>query len=121
MAFKVAQTPTYKTKVTVVIPNDQGGNTSSDFNVVFKRFTVVELEGANPDLSQLSDKPPLKAMQQADVMRKAIAGWDGLENDDGEKLEFTPENLEIVISIPQALKALYEAFWLTQYSAKQKN
>lgn len=111
MAFKVAQTPTYKTKITVVIPNEQGTNTTSDFNVVFKRFKVEELEGEGG----------LKSLLQPELMRKAISSWDGIESDDGEKFEFNAENLEVLIAVPHALKALSEAFWLTQYSAKQKN
>lgn len=120
MAFKVGQTPTYKTKITVVIPNEQGGNTSSDFTVSFKRFTVSELEGKDPDDDE-SRKQSLRGLIQADLLRKAVVGWDGIESDDGEKFEFNAENLEKLLSIPQALKAMSEAFWLTQYSAKQKN
>lgn len=111
MAFKVTLTPTYKTEVIVVTPNENGGNDTSKFKVIFKRFTVDELEGEGG----------LRSMTQKEVLLKAVAGWEGLVADDGTEFDYSTNNLETLLSIPHALKAIAETFWLTQYSAKQKN
>lgn len=111
MAFKISLSPTYKTEVTVITPNETGGNDTSKFKVIFNRYNVDELEGEDG----------LRSLTQPEVLRKAVAGWEGLLADDGTAFEFSQANLETLILIPHALKAIAEAFWLTQYSAKTKN
>lgn len=108
MAFKVALTPKYNTKVTVVTPNEKGGNDKSEFTVTFIRFDTDQLDG-------------LRELSQKEVLQKAVAGWSGLQADDGSEIEFSDVNLSLIFKVPQAFKAVTEAFWLTQYGAKEKN
>lgn len=108
MAFKIALSPTYKAEVIVITPNDKGGNDKSTMKVTYNRYTVEELEA-------------LRELPQKDVMRKAVADINDLVADDGQQVEFNSTTLETLLSIPQALKAMSETFWETQYGARQKN
>ncbi|KQT37676.1 hypothetical protein [Methylophilus sp. Leaf414] len=114
MAFKVDLTPTYQTSVSVEIPNDGGSVDKSTFSVKFKRYSVLELEGDD-------GKGGFRQLSQPEVLRQAVTGWGGISSDDGTVFDFSADNLEIMMRIPQVLKALAEAFWTTQYGAKQKN
>lgn len=108
MAFKIALSPTYKAEVVVILPNDKGGNDKSTMKVTFNRYTGDELE-------------VMRDLTQAEVLQRAVVNVEDLIADDGQKVEFNPETLEILIGIPQALKAIATTFWETQYGARQKN
>lgn len=108
MAFKIALTPTYKAEVVVITPNELGGNDKSTMKVTYNRYTVEQLE-------------ELRLQTQAEVMRQAVANIQDLVTDDGAQVPFDADMLERLMRIPQALKALSETFWETQYGARSKN
>jgi hypothetical protein len=108
MAFKLARSPSYNTKVVVVMPGENGQNETSDFVVTFKRYDTKALEALRND-------------NQYDVVRGAITNFTNLLDDKGAPVEFNEQNLDVLLAIPQAIKALAETFWETQYSAKTKN
>jgi hypothetical protein len=114
MPFKIALSPTYKAQVSVEIPNAGGSNDKSTFSVIFNRYTVHELEGED-------SKGGMKQLLQPEIMRLAVVDWAGISADDGTVFEYSPENLETMMKIPQVMKALSDTFWTTQYGAKQKN
>jgi len=106
--FKITLTPTYRVKVIVETPNMNGKMDKSDFMAEFKRC----------DLSQIDE---LRNIAQRDVVREVLTGWEGLIDEDGHAVPFNPATLEAVLSIPQAMIALIEAFWESVHKAKQKN
>lgn len=108
MAFKIAQKPTYKVKVKVETPNDNNGFDTSEFTAEFKRVGVAELE-------QLKDEP------QIDVIKKVLVGFADLLDDANKPLDYNDLNVQALLDIPQALKALTEAFWSSIFKAKEKN
>lgn len=108
MAFKIALSPTYKAEVVVFTPNEKGGNDKSTMKVTYNRYTLDHLE-------------EMRGLNQSEVLRKAVVNIEDLQADDGQKVEFSSDTFEILCAIPQALKALAETFWETQYGARQKN
>lgn len=108
MAFKLAQKPTFTARVKVETPNQKGGFDRSEFQVVFKRVNMDEVE-------------EYRSMKAVDVLTKTITGWHDLIDDDNKEVDFNDDNLSALLQIPQALTALSESFWTCQFKAKEKN
>lgn len=110
MPFKIAQQPTFKAKVTVVVPgnNDKGTPEKSEFVAEFKRVDVDEL-------NDLTNEP------NRDVMRTMLVGWKGLIDDAGNEVEFSSATVDALLRIPHAVKALIESFWSNATGAIAKN
>ncbi|MTW11432.1 hypothetical protein GM658_12575 [Pseudoduganella eburnea] len=108
MAFKLALTPTYRTKVTVEIPNEAGRIEKSDFTVEFKRVNMDRVE-------------ELRKLPQLDVLRDVVAGFSGLFDETGSEVTFNQAHLDALLAIPHALFAMADAFWTSIYKAKEKN
>lgn len=108
MAFKIALSPTYKSKIVVETPNDNGKFDKSDFMAEFTRVSFDDLD-------------ELRKLPQKEVLEKVLVGWSGLLDENGEAVNFNPLNMVIILQIPQAFTALYEGFWSSIFKAKEKN
>ncbi|MGZ9027381.1 MAG: hypothetical protein ACXW2U_08925 [Telluria sp.] len=109
MPFKLALTPTYKVKIIVETPSAQGNKfDKSEFMAVFNRVSFDELD-------------ELRKLPQKDVLERVLAGWLCLVDEAGSDVPFNPENMAILLQIPQAFTALYEAFWSSVFKSKEKN
>lgn len=108
MAFKITQKPTFSAQVEVYTPNDKCGHDLSKFTAKFKRIDVKTLG-------------ELRKKGQPDVLREVLAGWDDFNDQDNNPVEFNPDNLEILIGIPEALLGLTQAFWNNVVNAREKN
>lgn len=108
MAFKIALTPTYTVNVKVSLPNDKGTFDTSEFKAKFKRVSMEELDA-------------LREKTHADALREVLAGYSDLIDEKGEQVDFNEANVNALLSIPQALSALSEAFWASIFNAKAKN
>lgn len=108
MALKIAKKPTFSVVTEVFTPNDRCGHDRSTITVKFARTSREELD-------------ELRKVPQIDVLRQKLVGWDDFQDEDGNNLEFNPENLEILLNIPEAAYALALAFWQSVVKAKEKN
>lgn len=108
MALKIAKKPTFSATAEVFTPNDRSGHDRSTLTVRFSRTETSELD-------------ELRKMAQVEVLRKKLVGWDDFQDEDGKNLEFSPENLEVLLSIPEAVYGISMAFWESIVKAKQKN
>lgn len=105
MALKIAKKPTFSATAEVFTPNDRCGHDRSTLTVKFLRTTREELD-------------ELRKIPQVDVLRQKLTGWDDFQDEEGNNLEFNPENLEILLNIPEALYGLSLAFWDSVVKAK---
>jgi hypothetical protein len=101
MSFQRTQKPTFRAKVTVPVPNDQGGHDINTFMADFKRTTTSELE-AMREHSGLTD---------ADLVRDRLVGWDMTDAETKQKVPFDSEELEAVLQIQPSPKYIAKAFW----------
>jgi len=108
MAFKIAKNPTFKSRVEVDTPNHKGGHDRSTFMAEFARTTVQELE-------------ELRKLTQAEVMRRKLSGWEEFNGDDNQPVEYNEDTLEALISVPEALLGLTNAFWGSVVKGREKN
>lgn len=108
MAFRLTQKPTFVARVDVETPNSKGGFDTSHFFCEFKRINMEEHQQV------LKEKP-------ADFLPRLIVGFTELIGDDGQSVEFNEDNLRALLSIPNALIAIKNAFWEAVSKAKEKN
>lgn len=108
MAFKLTHKPTFPARVKVEMPNQKGGVDRFEFQVVFKRVTMDEVE-------------ELKHMKPIEVLNRTVTGWIELVTDENQPIDFNDENLHALLQIPQAVAGMTEAFWTSQFKAKEKN
>lgn len=108
MAFKIAVTPTYRTKVIVEVPNQHGKFDRNDFMAEFKRVSMDDLD-------------ELRKLPQKEVLQQVLTGWSGLLDDENQEVSFNPANLSALLAIPPAFVATTDAFWGSVFKAKEKN
>ena len=46
----------------------------------------------------------------AQLLEKVVTGWDGIANEDGQPLTFSPENLKQLTAIPYVRQGLLKAY-----------
>lgn len=108
MAFKLTQTPIFAVTVTVNIPNDKGGFDKSTFVAKFKR----------PSLSQIEE---VRKLDNAELCRTQMVGWEMRDADTNNEVPFTSENLEAALQILPTPLACVTAYWDTVNGARAKN
>lgn len=108
MAFKIAISPSYKTKIIVEILNMLGKHEKSDFMAEFKRVNMEELDD-------------LRKLPQKEVLQQVLVGWTGLLDENNEAVPFNAATFEALVAIPQAFAALADGFWASVFKAKEKN
>ena len=109
MAFKKTSKPTFSSRVSVMMPNDKGGHDKSQFDAVFKMI------GGNDELEALRNKLP------RDAMEAVLVGWREFLEEDGTPVNFNEAEVQALLSIPQALYGVMEAFWGNVIKASIKN
>ena len=109
MTFKKTTKPTFTSRVTVLTPNDKGGHDKSQFDAVFKYV------GNAAELEELRNLPT------RDVMEKVLLGWKEFVDEQGAEVDFNAAEVQALLSIPQALYGLMEAFWSNVVKASIKN
>lgn len=108
MAFRISKKPTFSAVAEVFTPNDRKGHDRSTLTVWFHRTETAELDD-------------LRKMTQVEVLRKKVAGWDDFQDEEGNVLEFTPENLELMLRIPEAVYGVSITFWESVVKGRSKN
>lgn len=100
MGFKISQTPTFKVKVTVPVPNGRGGFDKNDFMAVFKRTSTAELAAMRE-----------QALTDAELVLDRLVDWEMTDSDTGQPVPFDRETLEAVLQIQPTPKYTALAFW----------
>lgn len=108
MAFKRAISPTFSREATVMVANDRGAFDKNTLICKFKRATPDELK-------ELRDTP------HADVVRRQLTDWELVDKDTNEKVPFSAEELEAILSISSAPQGIAAAFWEGSAGASAKN
>jgi len=108
MAFKITKKPTFSAQVEVYTPNDKCGHDLSKFTARFNRVDVQQLA-------------TLGKKKQSEVLLEVLAGWEDFNDEENNPVPFSPENLAMLISIPEAMQGLTVAFWENVVKAREKN
>lgn len=108
MAFKRSTEETFTALVTVNVPNGKGAFDKNTFVGKFKRPTHDE-------------RKALAELTTDDLARDRLVGWDLIDADTREKVPFSPEELDAILSIEPTPLAICEAFWSAVNGTKAKN
>ena len=96
--FKLASPDTlYRTDVEVVVPQEKGGA---------QAFDIVVLMRCLPHDHYLD----YTVKGDAEVVRQVVGGWEGIEDEAGEPLPFTQENLATLSGLPYFSAAVLFAY-----------
>lgn len=108
MAFKRTQKPTFTASVTVNVPNDKAGFDKNTFTATFKRLPMAGLD-------------EMRGQTNTEVVRKVLTDWDLKDEETGEDVPFSKDELEAVLQISPSPMAIALAFWESVGGARTKN
>lgn len=107
--FKLAQKRTVKWPVTISIPADGGQVIKASITAEFEVLSQEELEQ--------------NAQEGRDLLERAVVGWKGVQDAEGNELEFSDANRKQFLGITYVRAALYNAYAEVQQgrAAARKN
>ena len=107
MAFVRKKVKTFKWPVEVQEPSDKkpGKFEKSEFTAIFKRVKISELEG-------------LTEAEGVGLLKKVLVGWEGVNDEDGDPIEFSEAELDDFSDDVDWLKAVLAAYTDTYGEAK---
>jgi len=94
--------------VKVQIPQAGGRTITQTFHADFRLKTQDEIE----QLTQLGDRG---------FLQEVVAGWEGVADEAGEALPFSEANLDLLVAIPYAKRALMAAYFEFVAGIRAKN
>ena len=110
MAFVRKKVKTFKWPVEVQEPSESkpGKFEKSEFTAVFKRVKMSELEGVTES-------------EGASLLKKVLVGWEGINDEDGDPIEFSEAELEDFADDADWMKAVLAAYTKTYAEAESGN
>ena len=108
--FTIAQTPSYKAAVSILMPGEKAPQT---FDVELKRLT-------KPEILSLNERIRAGDITDRDVCHQVVLGWKGVQDEGGE-LEFTVGNLNSLLDIHPVEQSIINALFSSLAGVKQKN
>ena len=95
--FKLTSNKTVLWPVTINVPVDGGKTEKVACEAKFKILPQDEF-------NKLANKG------DAEILKVACIGWDGVADESSEPLEFTPENLKTLLKIPYVRQGFLQAY-----------
>lgn len=103
MALKLSNTERFYWPVSVNLPVDGGRFEKQEFEALFPRMKVSEVEALVGKVYTGEIKSPRQAV------RSIVHGWRGVV-DDGQDVQFNDANVDALLDIPGVANAVFEAF-----------
>ena len=98
--FKLADAGTlYRTEMKVVVPLEDGGTTEAEMVMLLRCLPTVEFA----ELREKTERDP-------DILAHIVGGWEGIEDENGDPLPFTKENLNRLTQLPYIAVGIYAAY-----------
>ena len=114
MAFVLDEKSSYKWPVRVEIPSDLGKHTVQTFNGEFKRVTQTRIK-------EIAEQIDNNSITEIDLVSEIMVGWDSVNDEDGNPLQFTKPNLNKLLDVPMVAGAIAKAFFDSIAGARRKN
>lgn len=110
MAFVRKKVKTFKWPVEVQEPSEKkpGKFEKSEFTAIFKRDKLSELEGVSE-------------AEGVSLLKKVLVGWEGINDEDGDPVEFSEAELDDFLDDVDWLKAVLAAYTKTYGEAQAGN
>ena len=123
MAFKLQQSATYVWPVKIVLPIDGGKRLTETFDATFRRLPQSRINEIIK-LARLQERGRLdedQELEDQDAAREIMAGWDGVEDDNGKPIPFSEGALKQLLEIPTVAGQIVKAWFGSLAEAKRKN
>ena len=126
MAFVLKQSDSYRWPLKLRIPTDGGKKEVSTFDIEFKRLSQEKID----QLAKLAKDIELGRVEEDEydfkkLIGDIVIGWDGVVDDSGEKVPFSQNSLDQLLSIAtvpnQILRTLFESLNTEEKPGKRKN
>ena len=113
MAFVLKQSDTYTWPVSVDIPVD-GHHQRSTFEGKFKRVSQSRIREMGQEIED-------GTITDGEMVAEVLVDWDGIDDDDGNPVKFSPSTLKQLIDVPMVATAIATAYFESIAGAKRKN
>ena len=115
MAFIIKKDKSYTWPVTISEPIDGGGFNDQKVRVKFKMLSQGRIDEIIKN----------EAEEDADILSDVLIGWDdeAFKDETGVSLSFSPDNKDMILSIPFVRNALVKGFFesIAGKAFKRKN
>jgi len=124
MAFVLSKSATYTWPVRLTLATDGGKRIVETFDAEFRRLPqsrineIVRLARAS-ERGRFEDDA--EALEDQDVAREILAGWDGVQDDAGKPVPFSESALAQLLEIPTVAGQVIKAWFESLKEAKRKN
>lgn len=108
--FVLSKKASFSWPVKIKVPVDNGKHEEKKISLVFKYMTKSALK-------ELINT----AKSDDEFCKEIIVGWKDVQDESGNPLEFSAENLALVLDIPAMDKAIAEAYLKSYDQAATKN
>jgi hypothetical protein len=108
--FKIVSSAEFSWPIKVQVPVD-GRHAEQVFSARFKkvdRDRLVELQSGDPDAEEA-------------FLSEVVVGWEGVGDEQGNPLPFTPENRRLLLNVPYARTAVIEGYFEALGGRRRKN
>ncbi|AUG53939.1 hypothetical protein [Thalassospira marina] len=112
MTFVLRENHTFKRKIEVKVPNDNGGFTAQSFMATFDAIDSEEAEQLYEDADTHKDRV---------LLRRVFIDCDGIKDEEGNVETFSDDLRETLIKIPYVALPLITEFWKGLSGQKTKN
>lgn len=97
--LKIVKNPEFTSLVTVHVPTDRG-RVEHQFKVRFRALTR----------SEEAQYDAFNASSTDDFLRRIVVGWEGLQDEDGQALEFSEAAVNTLIDLHYVRMAMVQAY-----------
>lgn len=116
MAFRFNKNATFHWPVVLMVPSQKGAGKydKQTFDAEFKYISQERID-------EIVKSARAEEINDNHVLDEVLAGWKGVQEDDGSELDFSPSNLDMVLQIPGMRSAIVGAFFASLAGARAKN
>ncbi len=112
--FKLDLSPTYKYPVTVRFFDETGRRIERRFTAHFRRLKKSEA-------AELMTRAEAGEIEDAELMREIVAGWEGIADADGHPIECNDETIAELADIHEVASAIGVAWFESLTGGARKN
>jgi len=121
MSFKLASTKDFAGAVNAEIPGDNGKAQKVSFHVRFKRLSTTEFDELIKRINT-KDDDGARTLTDQSIIDEVLTGFgDDLQDDNGNPLDFTPDNVASLCDVFPLRASLVQSFFDSYTRAKAKN
>lgn len=114
-----SKNPVVRWPVVIPVPTDGGDIVNHEIQMDFEVIPLDELANAAPDAGLDLETAARDATER--FMLDVVKGWDGVEDENGDPIQFTDEALKRLFRLPYAQVAIVRAYLDCIQGRKAKN